>query len=407
MESIKGLFKLGIGAAIALVLGLFFMPKMFEILDAGEIMVIQYPNGKLEAMTEPGFYNQWFGSITKYPRREQYSFNLSPQSNNAQIDHSLRISFNDGGSAMISGVVSWEMPKVPEMILRIHKEFHSTEGIDQQLVRPALENALFFSGPLMSSTESSAERRAELLQFINDQLQNGIYLTQRKTKQVTDPITGQVKEIVAGDIVTDEKGLVRRVAESPLTSFGIKMFPATVNRIKYDEVVQNQINERQKQITEVQTAIAQAKKAEQRAITVTKEGEASAAEAKWKQEVIKATEVTKAEQEVRVAELNVKTAEAKKTASRLEGEGEGAKRAAIMAADGGLDKKLAAYVEVSKAYADAMKNGKMVSEISMGNNSGNGATNGSNMMDLLTIKAARDLSLDMGISGNGSTAKKK
>lgn len=406
MESIKGLFKLGIGAVIALVLGLFFMPKMFEILDAGEIMVIQYPNGKLEAMTEPGFYNQWFGSVTKYPRREQYSFAINPQGK-AELDQSLRISFNDGGSAMISGVVSWEMPKVPEMIIRIHKEFHSAEGIDQQLVRPALENALFFSGPLMSSTESSAERRAELLQFINDQLQNGIYLTQRKTKQITDPITGQVKEIVAGDIVTDEKGLVRRVAESPLTSFGIKMFPATVNRIKYDDVVQNQINERQKQITEVQTAIAQAKKAEQRAITVTKEGEASAAEAKWKQEVIKATEVTKAEQEVRVAELNVKTAEAKKTASRLEGEGEGAKRSAIMAADGGLDKKLAAYVEVSKAYADAMKNGKMVSEISMGNNSGNGVTNASNMMDLLTIKAARDLSLDMGISGTGSTAKKK
>lgn len=407
MDSIKGLIKLGVGAAIALIVGLFFMPKMFEILDAGEIMVIQYPNGKLEAMTEPGFYNQWFGSVTKYPRREQYSFNISPQANNTQLDHSLRISFNDGGSAMISGVVSWEMPKVPEMILRIHKEFHSTAGIDQQLVRPALENALFFSGPLMSSTESSAERRAELLQFINDQLQNGIYLTQRKTKQVTDPITGQSKEIVAGDIVTDEKGFVRRVAESPLTSFGIKMFPATVNRIKYDDVVQNQINDRQKQITEVQTAIAQAKKAEQKAITVTKEGEASAAEAKWKQEVIKATEVTKAEQEVKVAELNVRTAEARKTASRLEGEGEGAKRAAIMAADGGLDKKLAAYVEVSKAYADAMKTGKMVPEISMGGNSGNGVTNASSMIDLLTIKAAKDLSLDMGISGTNSTVKKK
>jgi regulator of protease activity HflC (stomatin/prohibitin superfamily) len=405
MKSMAGLIKLGIGAFIALVLGLFVTPKMFEILDAGEIMVIQYPNGKLEAMTEPGFYNQWFGSVTKYPRREQYSFAIAGQNNDNQVDQSLRISFNDGGSAMISGVVSWEMPKVPDMILKIHKEFHSTAGIDQQLIRPALENALFFSGPLMSSTESSAERRAELLQFINDQLQNGIYLTQRKTKQVTDPITGQAKEIVAGDIVTDEKGLVRRVADSPLTSFGIKMFPATVNRIKYDDVVQNQINERQKQITEVQTAIAQAKKAEQKAITVTKEGEASAAEAKWKQEVIKATEVTRAEQEMKVAELNVKTAEAKKTAARLEGEGEGARRAAIMTADGGLDKKLAAYVEVSKAYADAMKNGKMVPDISMGGGTPNGATNASSMIDLLSIKAAKDLSLDMSL--HGSTSGKK
>lgn len=410
MNGLQGLTKAGIIAAVILVITLLLTPKLFEILDAGEIMVIQYPWGKLEAMTEPGFYGQWFGNVTKYPIREQYSFAAKDAKNPGSLDNSSRISFNDGGSAMISGVVSWEMPRIPDAIIKVHKEFHSISGIDQQLIRPAIENALFFSGPLMSSTESSAERRAELLQFINDQLQNGIYLTQRKTKKVLDPISGKEKEIIAGDIVIDEKGFIKRISESPLIAFSIKMFPATVNKINYDEVVQNQINERQKQITEVQTAIAQAKKAEQRAITVGKEGEAAAAEARWKQEVIKATQVTEAQQQKEVAELGIRTAEARKTIARLEGEGEAAKRAAIMSADGGLDKKIAAYVEVNKAYADAMKNGKMVSEISMGSNA-NGVTTAHSMIDLLTAKAAKDLSLDLGLGGNTTnttiTPKKK
>lgn len=397
MVPMSNLMKVAGAAVVAAVFLVLSGPKIIEILDAGEIMVIQYPNGSLEAYADPGMYFQWYGTVTKYPRREQYSF--VPKGEEGKQDQALRISFNDGGGGSIAGVVSWEMPKTPDLILKAHKEFRSPEGIDQQLIRPAIENALFFSGPLMSSTESSAERRAELLQFINDQLQNGIYLTQRTTRQVVDPVTNLNKEVNASDVVRDEKGQIKRVSESPLTSFGIRMFPATINRITYDEVVQKQIAERQKQITEVQTAIAQATKAEQRAITVAKEGEASAAEAKWKQEVIKATEVTRAEQELQVANLNTKTAEARKNAMRLEGEGEAARRTAIMSADGGLDKKLSAYVEVNKAYAEAMSKGKMVPDIALGATA-NGAASAANMMELLTVKTARDLSLDIGMTGN-------
>jgi regulator of protease activity HflC (stomatin/prohibitin superfamily) len=319
--------KIILGAVLALIIFLIFaMFHVFTVLDAGEVMVIQYPNGQVSVKTESGMYGQWFGTVTRYKRREQYSFS-NRKDQGVGGDQSLKIQFNDGGSAKISGVVSWEMPLVPEKILHIHKEFRSQEGVDQQLIRPAIENAMFMTGPLMSSTESAGERRSELLQFITDQAQNGIYRTERIKKKIVD-ITGSEKEVTVSEIKLNSSGLPAREAASPLSTFSISMFPATINEIVYDPKVQSQIDKRQEQITEVQQAIAQAKKAEQQAITAAKQGEAAAAEAKWKQEVIKAQAVTQAEQERAVAELAVKTADLKKKTAELEGEGEGAKRRA-------------------------------------------------------------------------------
>src|SRR5215831_9908374 len=59
---------------------------------------------------------------------------------------------------------------------------------------------------------------------------------------------------------------------------------------------------------QVQTAIANSKKAEQDAITTELQGKAAAAKAKWEQEVIKAQAITQAQQEKEVAALQVQTA---------------------------------------------------------------------------------------------------
>jgi hypothetical protein len=72
-----------------------------------------------------------------------------------------------------------------------------------------------------------------------------------------------------------------------------------------------------------------------------------------------------------------------------------------MEADGALEKKLQAYIEVSKLYANAIKDykGNWVPSVVMGG--GNGAqTAGSGvqeLIDLLTVKTAKALGLDMSI----------
>jgi hypothetical protein len=155
---------------------------------------------------------------------------------------------------------------------------------------------------------------------------------------------------------------------------------------------------------DVQTAVAEAKKAEQAAITAEKNGQAEAAKAKWEQEVIKAKEVTAAQQRLQVAQLDAQAAEQQKRRDILEGEGEATKRQLIMNADGALDKKLAAYVEVQKSYAGAIASyqGNWVPTVVTG--SGQGANNGAlTLLDMIGAKAAMDLGVDLKAGGAART----
>jgi hypothetical protein len=182
----------------------------------------------------------------------------------------------------------------------------------------------------------------------------------------------------------------------------------TINSIKYDDVIETQITERQKSIQGVQIAQANAAKAEQDAITAEKTGQATAASAKWKQEALKATEVTRAEQELAVATLDAKTAEQYKLKQIAEGQGNAERKRLEMQANGALDTKLAAWVEVNKAYATAIGayTGSWVPQIVSGGTGNASAGSGAqDMIDVLKIKALKDLGIDMSISGTPTQAK--
>lgn len=404
-----GLMRWGITGVAALVISLFtlivVLPQLVENLDAHELMVIQSPvSGELTVYTDPGIKWQGFGKVTKYPRRAQYSFMDTAKSES----NSKKLRFNDGGHANLSGAISWEMPLKAEDILNIHRKFGSAEGVEQQGVAKMIDAAVYLAGPLMSSTESSGERRAELVHYINDQAENGVYVTRVVEKQMKDQITNAVKLVSVTEIVRDEKGLPKRQQGSILAEFNIKLLPLSIAELKYDKIVEDQIAQRQKATTEVQIAQANAKKAEQDAITIAKQGEATAAKAKWEQETIKAKAVTEAEQKLRVAELAAKEAEQNKRAQILLGEGESARRSLVMSADGALDRKLEAYVEIQKYWADAFAkySGNMVPSVVMGGAAGNSAvSNVQDFMALMATKAAKDLSVDMSVAGKGATAK--
>jgi hypothetical protein len=401
MISWRGISILGT-AAVVFVIGMFVLFSCVEWLDAKHVMVIQYPNGELAAFTEPGPKPQWFGNVTTYERRAQIAFGEKTGGYPA-----LRVRFNDGGHADMTGAVSWEIPIKPEQLIRLQKDFASQQAIEQQLVVRALNNAVYFTGPLMSSTESTGERRAELLNYIDDQARNGVFQTQTRAEKQKDPITGQEKTVNVVEIVKDAKGVVQRNSGSAIGDYGIALMPPSINEIKYDEVVEKQIKERQNSITQVQISLANAKRAEQDALTTAKQGEANAAKAKWEQETIKAKEVTLAQQKLEVAQLGAKEAEQIKQREILLGQGEAQRRQLVMSADGALDKKLEALVKINEFYAAAIKDykGNWVPNVQMGGDKA-GANQGLALIDLLTAKTARDLGMDLSVTGKSNTTGK-
>ena len=392
-------------AAIVVVglFGLLTIGKLVESLSADEIMVIQAPvSGKLTWSVQPGIYWQGWGQVTHYPKRKQFWFS-------EDVDESIKIRFNDRVHAWLSGSLAWEMPMDPTHLTALHTKYNNPVAIEHQLIRTVVEKAVYMTGPMMSSTESAAERRAEILQFIEDQLQNGVYRTDLVPTKITDPLSGKEKTVGVVKIRMKD-GQPERTDEAPLKDFGVKTFNLSLNSIRYEPDAEKQIQEQRKAIMQVQIAMAEALQAQQKTITVEQEGRAKAAGARWEQETVKATLVTQAEAARDVAKLHAEAAILTKKEQILLGEGESTRRRLVMAADGALDKKLATLIEIAKVNAEAVKDyqGQWMPQIITGSG-GAPAGPGSafNMMDFLTLKAARDLAIDLRPEGSEQTRRKR
>lgn len=393
-----------IATAVVVIAAIFVITGTLAFIDAKDIVVIQYPNGHLSVYKQPGVVGKFWGHTTTYKKQSQYWFsNKSDQGN--KLDQSILMRFNDGGHGNLSGSISWNMPMDDKSIIDLHVRYGSQEAVEQRLVRTVVEKSVYMTGPLMSSRESYNERRNELIRDIEDQIKNGVYRTQTVEAKMPDPITGEMKSVQVVKIVQDGTGLARQ-EDSPLSRFGIGTFNLSINNLAYEDAVEKQIKEQQQMTMAVQTAIAEARKAEQAAITAEKNGEAEAAKAKWAQEVIKAREVTLAQQHLAVNTLEAQAAAQMKQKMILEGEGEGAKRRAIIAGDNALDKRLDTWLKAQQYYADAIKGyqGNWVPSIVTGG--ATGTTNGSQLLEFMGINAARQLSLDMNMAAGESKAKK-
>lgn len=373
-------------AGVVLLLFLVLSGSIVENLNADRIMVIQSPiSGKLNWYTAPGWKWQGFGRVTKYWKLDTYEFKIP-------------VRFNDGGHGTIEGSINYELPFDTEHLNLLHTRYGSQEAIQKQLIETVANKCVYMTGPLMSSKESYAEKRTSLIRYIEDQIANGVYETTQKDVKTKDPITGQEKTVTIVEIVM-HNGKEGRQEDAILTQYAIKTSNFAVVSLPYDDTVEAQIKQQQQLNMQVQTAMAAAKTAEQQAITVAKEGEANAAKAKWEQEVVKAKEVTFAQQKLEVARLDKQAAEQLKLKLILEGEGEAEKRRLIMGADGALTQKLDAYKYAIDRMASAVEKQKWVPEIQMGNTGTQASTGAQQMIDMLMIKIAKDLSLDMTMKG--------
>lgn len=301
----KKILLLGFGVFVLIFI--IFSGKMIENVDNSEIVIIQSAlSGKISIYTTPGPVNQFFGTATHYKKSNQFWFS-GKKDEGKTVDESIKIRFNDGGHAQISGSVRWYMPADEKAILKLHTDFGSQLAIEQQLIRQVVTKSVYMTGPLMSSKESSAEKRNDLLSYIEDQSINGVYRTKQEDIKVHDDLMNTDKTITVVKIV-QKNNLPMRQEVSAIMMYNISLQGLALNSIDYDEEVEKQIKVQQQAYMQVQTAIANSKKAEQDAITTELQGKAAAAKAKWEQEVIKAQAITQAEQEKEVAALQAQTA---------------------------------------------------------------------------------------------------
>lgn len=402
---VKLLLKVGAGIFV-LVMGFILINNMIVTVNANEFVVKQAAwSGELVVWDSPGVHWQNFGTITRYPRSVQLSFSVPPKVEKDVTpppDKSIRVRFNDGGHGNISGSLRYALPTNPEQMILLHKNYHNPQSIDADLVQQVVNKGVYMSGPLMSSRESYAEKRADLINYITDQIEYGVYKTERETVKTVDPITGQEKEVdlVRPRVQAGAPNGFGRQEVSPIQTYGIVASNITINGIDYDETVEKQIQQQQQAIMAVQQAIVNAKKAEQDTLTVEQQGKAEAAKAKWAQEVEKATAVTsaekdkavavtQAEKDKEVAALSLETARlaAQETITKAKAEAD-ANRMAMQSNNYFLE-KLNAAKEVAIHEADARGAQPQVPQVSVGSGGGGASNAGQDLLGLALLKMSQ------------------
>ena len=384
-----------LGIVLGVVAALFFIGSffIFEDADKSKNYVCQMPiTGNYKVWTDGGLQVQMFGNVESYSKTSQVEFSGVEKNEMGYVGvgrtPAAALTFNDKGKGMIVGSFRVVLPTDHQNMSKIQRDFGSEDALIDNLVRPTLYKVVTACGPLMSSLESVSDTRTDLIAYITDQLNNGVYKTKAVKTEVLNDLTGEMETRSQSIILEDlnAPGGYARQEISPFSQYGITCGLVSILDIKYDAATQDQIDAQKQANLAVITSKTKSIEAMQRTLQITEEGKAAAEKAKWEQEREKAVAVTKAQQEFEVAELNAK--KAKQDALRIKYEGEAkaeANKALVLA---GLTPSEKAEYEYKTKVGVAEALAKTVWPKIVMSGNGNG---GSTAMDVIALKQMTDM----------------
>jgi regulator of protease activity HflC (stomatin/prohibitin superfamily) len=424
---------IGAGVLIVMAVGGFLMAGINGIVfyaRPGMSYLVQYPWGTQSAVLSPGFHTRFFGEAIPFKKFLTVSFGEDHGEFSGTAPPQM-IRFNDSVTAQVRMTARFELPSAGEQFLPMAVAYRSQENLINSSLVPIMQEAMRNAGRMFSAQEYIGGRGGDFENAVLDQVRNGIFLldiTEERSyagaAKVTEAAAREVQQDqtvrVTVQIRRDENGTeLRKDAEDhPLKKFGIKLVQANVQDVDPDPVFKDKLKEQREAAAQVAIERQNARKEEERKKRIIAQGEAEKAEKKIELEkaqiekVIAAeTKAKEAEQEQarrvteattrkREAEIEKERKEVELQTARLEAErietlarAEADRRRLLMEADNALEKRLEAFVEVSRVYAAAITDKRLVPEVVIagaGQTEG-GSSNATDLIALLTAKAARDL----------------
>lgn len=366
-------------ALIAIVVAIFVFKGIAEDADKSKNYVCQMPiTGEYHVWTDGGLKGQWFGHVEPYSKTSQVEFTGLEKNEGGYVasgkNPAAALTFNDKGRGMIVGSFRVVLPNDEFNMKNIQQDFGSEETLINNIIRPTLYKVVTSCGPLMSSMESVSETRTDLIQYITDQLNNGVYKTRVVKFEEVNELTGETEMRSKAERIFDSlaPGGWQRQETSPFSQYGIKCGLVSITDIKYDASTQQQIDAQKDANLAQITAKTKSLEAIQRTIQITEEGKAATEKARWDQEQKKIVSVTKAEEEREVARLAAEKAEFEKQKVIAEGEAAAAANRAKVAAgltpQDAAEWKYKTAVGVAEAFAKVQ-----LPKVVMSGGSGNGS----------------------------------
>lgn len=310
-----------VGAVFLLIMLMIVAPKMVETNDAGYYHIKQgAASGDMTVINEPGPYLQNFATISVYQVSDMYYFSKHEgEGDDSSAADPIKIQFNDGGTAFVSGSVKFRLSSNPDKQLLLHRDFKSYKAVQGDLIRQVVTEALIQTAPLMKAEESYSSRRSEFTSLAEDQIKHGIFETISKEFKEKDADGNEfIEREVSVRLDANGKPLVRK--ESPLSQYGIEVIQFVIKDIDFDDTIDSLIAKKKEAEQQKVVARANAERAKQDAITAREQGAAEIAKAKAAEDVEKIKAVTQAQKDFEVAQLDKKRAEETAKAEIVKGE---------------------------------------------------------------------------------------
>lgn len=401
MEEVKFKIKYVVFGLLAII-GAITLFNLFGTNGSTEYLVKQAAiSGNLSCISEPGVYGKMFGSVSQYDRTGTFYFSKEKiDGGNSDDAKPLGATFQGNSTAEISGYLKYRLPANCKDAIGLHRDFGNEESVRMDLVRNAMAAALKQTGPLFSPEEAYIDRRPEFTKLVREILEDGEFLTvTEEIRKVDEDDSNNVQIFKVAKMYLDSTGKRSISKQSVLKKYGIEIIALDIKDFdfdpKTDELIKTKKESEQKRVA----AKSLAEKAKQDAITAREEGFARIATAKADEEVKKIAEVTQAQKEFEVAELNAKKAveEAKKV--RALGEAEATANKLKVAA--GLTPLERATIEKETRIGVAAELAKVTLPSTLIIGGGNGS---SNPFEAVGLNAFYDLSKKM--SGDATVVKK-
>ena len=391
-----------LGAVIVLLL-----VNPFGYNDLGYREVVETPTGKKYVIFNNGVYLKFPGSkISTYPNVLTIS-HRGEKTGSTVEGNLILIRFNDATEARAQTVVRFRMPDIESDMLQLHSEYVNGEYLALKGLQPYTIECLKNSAQLMDSEQHYSGGRAQLSQYFQDQLEDGLFILDIQEIFTKDTLTGENKRIYANKIRINSEGVKVR-KESDLKRFGIRIASATIENVDYEAQVDEKLKKKIGASTRESVSKQNLVTAQQEAMTAEAEGRKRLVEIEYKEKQVQTQQLVQAETAVRLAEKDAEKQRIALQAAKLEAqkikalaEAEAYAKQKVMAADGALDKKLAAYKDVQEVWANAFMNykGDLVPKFQTGGGTKGNA--GLDFMEIMSAKAAMDLNLNTKVKTGG------
>jgi len=406
--------------------------------EAGYMTHVRTIFGDEKIVEDVGYSTKWFGRATAWKKAISVQSVLVVDKNDSNPENdalgatieTFPIVFLGNVDAKVESAARFRLPG-GESFLTIAQEYRNPDNFIRSALLPTIKETLQATASLMTADDYYSGARSEFAAEFENQLNDGLYLIKRKEIRTTQGALPQQTAILqAGteqgsfgnnsgsqfitEKVTDSKNIPIR-KQQQFRKFGVEVVEARITNIDPNPQYKQRMLKVQQALAELAVARQNRLKEEEEKRLVTARGEKEV-EAKRQEtlrdqierttqaETEKQLAVINAERERRRAEIEKQTAELLRDkatttaqATKITADAEAYAREATIKADGALQSKLDALVEINKAWAKAAAQAPVPS-VMMG--TGQTGSTGrqdelSQLMGVLAAKAARDMALDL------------